>query len=147
MIPNNILTSIIVQTFHKEVGKFQIDKDAKALLVSFKLQIDHDKEDGYRHLDILVYAPQNYVGVFFRQRSNLIATADLEYDDDGDGQPKPGKNYIKEATAWERIAFHDSGWIEGIDRILKAFEDRILSLNAKDWFEVVDVPEFVASLV
>src|SRR6478609_3304089 len=123
MIPNSVLTSIIVQTFK----------------ISLKLQIDSEKEDGYRHLDILIYAPQNYVGVYFRQRWDLISKDDLEFDDEED-VPKTDKDYVKEATAWERMAFHDSGWTEGLTRILDAFDSRILGVDGSDWFEIVKAP-------
>jgi len=145
-IPNSILTTIITETFEKEVGRNQTTKGQKALLVSFRLPINTDKEDGYRCLELLVYGPMNYVGVYVRQTWDIISLDDLDFDDDGDGCPKPGKDYVKTTTAWEQICYHDSGWrTDGIDRIIQMYEDQILGLKGPRWYQVVDAPQEIQS--
>jgi hypothetical protein len=138
----DLVTKVLVQTFEEKVGKHQIhNKDGKrrALKVVFSLTIDHEKEDGYRFLDLIIYGPMNYVGVYARERWNVIPLEDLE--DEDDGGPKPGKNYVEGAEKWKRIAYHDSCWrTDGVHRLL--FENRlkITSFSGSSFYEVIDVP-------
>jgi len=92
-----------------------------ALLVDFSLSIDYDKEDGYRHLQILIWAEYNYVGVFCQETWNVRQSI---FDDDKELEPGP---YEKGTSEWTSYSYHDSGWVEGVERILREYERRIIS--------------------
>lgn len=135
---HDMLTQVFVQTFLKEVGKFNTEK---ALKISFNIPIDHIKEDGYRQLDLLIYSPMNYVGVYIRERWTVISLDDLEEDEDGEPMIKPGKDYQNGQSAWDQICYHDSGWRAAISSLLfKRRGDLNGFNNSPDFYEVVDVP-------
>lgn len=75
-------------------------------------------EDYYPHVDILIWAPSNYVKVFVRER-------DVHHFGAG---------------TWVKIYDHDSCWREGVDRIVRVYADGAYSFDTFDgWFEQVDV--------
>lgn len=148
----NLLRDVIAQTFEERVGRDEIQKAAKrqnprgecdtpkCLRVSFKLRVDHAIEEGYRHLDIVIFAPHHYVGVYTRERWDTIAIADME-DDDGELVPKRGKDYTKGASTWKRYSYHDSCWrSDGIERILLEYEDKIVSFADLSFYSVKALP-------
>ncbi len=131
----HLLTTVIRTTFLSEVGKNQKSQRAvKGMLLSFKLA-PRGEEEGYRYLDVLLYAPANYVGVYRRERWDVIPEADL--DEDG---PKPGKDYVKGESPWELLSCHDSGWTEGVERVLR--DGRISTWEWADWYRVVDTTQY-----
>lgn len=146
-MPNHthILVSIIRDTFMRDVGKHQLMNERnpsgekpKALRIRFKTSIDHDKEQGYRFLDAVIYAPMNYVQVWVRKSWNVIPIEDLEYDDEGDACIKPGKDYIEGSGPWEMIADHDSGWTDAIRDIFNGKYGNILTFSSLGhWYEIV----------
>jgi hypothetical protein len=147
MIFRQMFGDVITYTFDKEVGKFQVSRnrreggEPRAMLVSFKTKTDHTTEEGYRHVDLLIYGPMNYVQVWVRERWDVIPIEDLEDDADGDTRLKAGCSYTKGETNWKLIADHDSGWREGVHRFLQENEDKIVILDSLEgWFRVVRVP-------
>ncbi len=69
----NIVSSIICTTFENEIKRWQCRNEKQfAMKVSFSLSLDYDKEEGYRNLDILIFAPMNYVGVLVRERWTIV---------------------------------------------------------------------------
>jgi hypothetical protein len=146
-----ILSSIIQNTFEKQVGRWQSKNDRlsgyrpstetpKALLITFRLSVDHDKEDGYRWLELLIYAPSNYVGVLVREHSNVYQLDDVDhYEDDESIVFKKGKGYIESYTDWKCYSYHDSCWRnDGIDRILKEYEERFsgIDFHTATWYTI-----------
>lgn len=142
----SLLVGVIRQTFLKEVGKFQCRQDQpKAFLVSFGLSLDYDKEEGYRQLDLLLYAPANYVQVWKRERWTVIPQEGLDCDDDGETFVKDGYDYDEGASAWEMIGDHDSCYPEAVACCLAEYERRILTFDGPgDWFRIIDPPEEIA---
>lgn len=143
----SLLVSVLRQTFLKEAGKFQGRQERpKAFLVSFSLSlVDYDKEEGYRQLDLLLYAPANYVQVWKRERWTVIPQEGLDCDDDGESFVKDGYDYDKGASAWEMIGDHDSCYPDAVARCLAEYERRILGFDGPgDWFRVIDPPEEIA---
>ncbi len=143
MAYNYELASIICQTFEKDVGRWQAKKPdggRRAMLVSFSARIDHDKEEGYRQIDLLIYGPMNYVQVWTRKRATVIALEDLE--DGDDGGIKPGKDYTTSATEWELLCDHDSGWrTDGVQDFLRKNERDINGFDSPgDWYTSVPIP-------
>ena len=121
----NIVKTMIVNTFETACGRFQSDKEApKAFLVTFGLKARGD-EEGYRHLDLLIYASGNYVGVYHRERWDVIDSDDL--------------------TGWKICAYHDSAWRDdGVGTVLRGYRHQISTLQTgfgHDWFKLVRPPE------
>lgn len=140
---SQMLTDVIGLTFKEKVGKGNTEK---ALKISMHTKVDHDKEDGYRYLDLVVYGPCNYVGVYIRERWCVIPLEDLEDTDDGDTEVKPGKDYNEGQSEWTKICYHDSGWRSAISDLLFKKRDDIRSFAGNDFYEVIDVPEEIKSL-
>lgn len=146
MISHSLLTKVIVQTFEEKVGKWQSkNRTHKALKLTFSLSLDYNKEEGYRQLEVVIYGPMNYVGVYIRETWTVIALEDLEDDGEGDTFVKPGKDYNEGHSEWTTLAYHDSGWrTDGIDEIFRKYEKRITGFNGPSFYEVIDVPLEIA---
>jgi hypothetical protein len=139
----NLLVSVLRQTFEEKVGKFQVKQEQpKALLTNFRLTVDTDVEDGYRYLEVAIYAPCNYVQVWVREAWTVIPVEDLDYDDDGDATLKPGTDYDEGYTDWFLVADHDSGWTEGISRILRQYQNRITTFAQGSFYQVEEEQKF-----
>lgn len=142
-----LLADVIITTFLKEVGKHQTTRHDVpcAMLMSFSIPTAPD-ENGFRYLDVLIYGPQNYVGVYTRQRWNVIPEADLGPDDEG---PLPGKDYDKGESPWTCVSYHDSGWRAGVEKILR--DERLSTWSRPEmskggdlrgWYAIVDVVDY-----
>jgi len=138
----SLVTKVLVQTFEEKAGKWQThakDGKPKAVRFTFSLRIDHATESGYRYLDLIIYAPMNYVGVYARERWCVIPLEDLT--DDDDPEIKPGKDYNEGAAEWKCHAYHDSGWrTDGIDGILREYAQKIIGFSGPSFYEVIEVP-------
>lgn len=136
----HLLTSLIRSEFLARAGKWQErDPSHKAMLFSFAIPTKAG-EEGYRDLDVLIYAPANYVGVYTRERWNVINESDLGDDDEG---PLPGKDYEKGESAWTCAAYHDSCWSEGIEEILKKRHLLTWGHQPNDsWCQIVDASSY-----
>jgi hypothetical protein len=135
-----LLTTIVDQTFLKHLGKFQIkNADPKAMHIRFSVHIDHEKEEGYRYLDLVIYAPMNYVQVWARDAWNVIPIEDLDYDDDGEGAVKNGKAYSEGASEWRLLADHDSCWRDGVRGLIRKYQPKLATFSGSDWFNIVSV--------
>ncbi len=137
----SMLADVINYTFEKECGKHQLSREdsVKAFKVTFRLRTT-EVEEGYRNLDVIWWGPQNYVQVWACERYDVISVLDMDYNDDGDGTPKPGKKYSKGDYGWYKVSDHDSGWRDGLNRILKENEKKINGLNSRNgtFYEIVD---------
>lgn len=123
-----LLQTIITQTFESEVDKFQNKKDTqRALLVSFSLPTTVE-EEGYRTLDLLLYGPMNYVGVWVRERF--------------EGYAAGSDQLCNKVEPWKCLGYHDSCWRQCLGTLLSA---RSRDLNTfrtgEKWFSVIEVPE------
>lgn len=111
-----------------------------AMKVSFSLSLDYDKEEGYRNLDILIFAPANYVGVLVRERWTIIPVDELE----GEDGLKPGCDYREGDSGWLFASYHDSCWTsDGVARTIHKNRDRINTLSAGigKWYEPVEMDD------
>ena len=138
---HNILSDIICQTFSTEPGKNQgKTNEPKAFVTTFSTKLDYSKEEGYRYLDLVLYARYNYVQVWIRRRWTVISLEDL--NDDGEGL-KPGKDYTEGASKWECIGEHDSCWREAVRDLLWNNRADITGLSSASlfdkWYKVVPV--------
>ena len=148
----HMLARVICEQFEKTPGKNQRrqpwttlpggggeKKIAQAMLVDFSLRTNYDVEMGYRHLDLLIYAPMNYVQVWIRERWIVIPLEDLEDADDGGTVVKKGKAYIDGKSEWIKIGDHDSCWPDAVRGILS--DKRITGFSGLDsWYSVIPVP-------
>lgn len=145
---NDILTRIITSTFETEVGRSQVKRPVQeVLLIDFRTALDYDKEEGYRHLSMMIYAPMRYVQVWYNTSWRVIDRDHLDYDDKLDEEfIKPGCDYVTGKTEWVKISDHDSCWREGVERIVRGEFARLThldNLGMDKWYKVVQVPEFM----
>jgi len=137
----NIVTSIICQEFETNVGKWQVkNSETFGMQISFDLSCNPPIEKGYRHLDILIYAPMNYVAVMVKERWSVIASSDLVYDDNGDASIRKGsRGYVEGSTEWLVAGYHDSCWRDSLNTVLRNNEERIVTLDTdfKTWYKKV----------
>lgn len=138
---HHLLTTIIYTTFERDCGRGQDRKpEPKAMKVTLGLKTDKG-EEGYRNLEMVIFAPGNYVGVWTRETWDVIPEDELDVDDDGDTfirKDSPG--YRKGKSDWVQRSYHDSGWRnDGVGRVLSENRDRISTIQAiNHWFELVD---------
>lgn len=105
-------------------------------VVGFSIPVDFDRESGYRHVELGLYAECNYVSVYVRERWDVIALEDLE--DEEDGGPKPGKAYVKGSSGWKLIGSHDSEWPSAVERFLGQWNVFTFGSRGDDIYELVD---------
>lgn len=148
-----IVVSIICNTFDKCVGRHQdnpFSRDPKAkkmaMDIRFDLQVDYEKEKGYRHLTVRIYAPGNYVAVLVKEDWNVIANEDLVWSDREQYAVirKGSKGYVKGETEWELVSYHDSCWrSDGVDNILWKNRERITHIDTlgstEGWYNKVEM--------
>jgi len=138
MIPEWIIGDIICQEFEKNVDRWQVKnlankKPMKAMEIKFSLSPDYPNEDGYRHLTIRIFGPQNYVMVLLKE--------------DWDICTKGKKQYAKGDTGWIAASYHDSCWREdGIRWILQMYNEVISTLDwlwvkGGAWYDVVEISQ------
>jgi hypothetical protein len=143
-----MLTDVIVDTFTKVCGKHQTQKpeaERKAFKLNLSLSLNYDKEDGYRHhLEVVIYGPMNYVQVYVRETWDVIPVEDLE--DEDDGGPKPGKKYQKGSSPWQKVSDHDSGWRDGVQRVLSEHQKKITGFSGPGWYELTDPAPLLAEV-
>jgi hypothetical protein len=132
----SLLVSAIDQTFMEKVGKFKADKYAK-MTIALPASLN---EEGYRNLEIVIYAPMNYVQVWVRETADVISHEDMEYNEaDDEMYIKAGKDYTKSATPWEKVADHDSAWRSGLEDIFRTRSGYLLCFSGPDpWLRVVE---------
>lgn len=135
----HIVTKIITETFESEIKRNQSENaNPVAMKVTFDLSIDYSKEDGYRTLDMLIYAPMNYVGVIVRENWNVVSLSDIDNDNDC---LKPDCDYVKGTTYWLYASYHDSCWrTDGVSRVIQENKERIISISPQrlsGWYEKV----------
>lgn len=132
----SLLTQAVVQTFEEKVGKFKKGKYGRMLFAIPR----REDEEGYRHFEIVIYAPHNYVQVWVRETANVISHSDMEYnEEDGEHYVKKGKDYVESATPWKLVADHDSAWRSGLQDVLHKEDHRLLCFSGPNpWFHVVE---------
>lgn len=147
---DTLVEQVIVQTFEEKAGKWQNKQEKpKAILFKFSLKVDSSgTEEGYRHLEMLIFAPMNYVGVYVRELWDVIPLEDLEYSEkDDEYYVKKGKDYIKGASEWKLVAYHDSGWrSDGVHRILWDNRHKIQGFSGPSFYTVIDPPAEILAL-
>jgi len=133
----DIVAKIICETFNEKIGRNGGKQfgftTPKGLLIEFSTKIDYKTEEGYRYLDLFLFAPMNYVGVFIRDHSTIIKI-DAEGELIGD--------YVTTTGKWNCIGYHDSCWRSSVRELLFQNRDNITGLSTlSGWYEVRDVPE------
>lgn len=142
MLSNNLLSTVLVQTFTDQCGKWQCKKpEPKAMMVNFHSKVDFAKEEGFRFVEILIYGPMNYVGVYVRTRWVVVSLDDLDVDDDGESFVKDGKNYQEGHTDWKLVCYHDSGWTSAIDDILREHGADLTGFSGARFYSLVVPPK------
>jgi hypothetical protein len=138
---HTLLNTVICQTFLKECGKWQSKKETpKAFFFEFSTSVDHKIEEGYRHIEVLLYASMNYVQVWTRRTYTVIPLADLEEGADGESRVKKGKDYNEGATPWEKVCDHDSCWRDGVSKIIWDNRNDLSTFSGSigEWYKLVD---------
>lgn len=138
-----IVQTIVTDTFQQQVrDPLRDDRDAdNAMVVSFSAPIDYDRESGYRYVDLMLYAPSNYVAVLVRRRWNVVSLDDLEWDDEHQEDVlKPGADYVEGAEDWSLISYHDSGWRDGVGRFFREYEPDLNSIKTlRGWYRLTHI--------
>jgi len=121
-----ILSSIICDTFSRDVGRNQAKNDEpQGLHIQFSTPTDYDKEEGNRYRELLIYADFNYVGVYTRTHWNVR---------------KDGENsFHKGFSDWEVLSYHDSGWRDGVNRFVNTYENELISISGSHWYNKVPI--------
>lgn len=136
-------------TFERECGKGQNSKGRKAFQVTLALDVDYHKEEGHRSLELVFWAPMNYVQTWVRETSLVIPVEELDFDDEGEPQVKKSSpGYRKTEEAWRKIADHSTGWKDATRQVLKEFSPRIhgfVSCNGSFW-KLIPVRELSISV-
>lgn len=137
---SSMLATVIAQEFDQRVGR---GRPQRALNVEFRTRVDFDREEGYRHIDLRLWAPGNYVAVLARRRWNVIAQQDLEWDDDReDTVIRRGADYTEGASQWYLLSYHDSGWRGALQSFLVAHEREINRFGGVGgWSEVIELSD------
>lgn len=128
----NIAVTMINTTFEKDCGKWQEKKaEPKAFRLRFDLTSGMKNCTGYWDLEMVIYAPANYVAVWYRECWDYIKDDDLEYNEDTDEEfvKEGAEGYIKGAGPWLCEGYHDSCWRDAVETVLKKYEDRINMLH------------------
>lgn len=113
-------------------------RKSRALKFSFGLFVDHNIEVGFRSLDVMLWAPTNYVCVISRESWYVLPFSDI----DGDvsrPRPKQGSSWTDGNTGYRFHAYHDQKWRdEGVKRVLGEYKERIEMLRYdKTFYDVV----------
>lgn len=130
----NILQNIICYEFDRCVGRMQwkqhLDDET---MYGFEMNFSLNEKDWnvplYPHVQLLIFAPSNYVGVYYRES-------------------KTREDYGE----WVHLSKHDSCWrADGVERFLLHFKDRICTLGWHDgicndkWYSKREISEETAN--
>lgn len=129
-----LFSKIIDQTFEKEAGKGQANQPSpKSMLITFRTHTDTQREEGYRWVEFLLWAPNNYVQVWSRDYWDVAPVEDGERTTD---------DYSKGSDDWVLLANHDSCWRDAVDKFLRERGDRIYSFNPPGgWYKIQEPPK------
>jgi hypothetical protein len=133
VLTKSLLVSLLADIFRRSVGKWQNEArepEPKALCFSFALSVDCEKEEGYRHLKVVVFAPDNYVQVWSQE------TWCVRPVEDGEAPAKPSTSYEEGAGDWKKEADHDSCWPEGLRRVFDRYDDKVLYFDGPDAYQI-----------
>lgn len=140
----HLLALAICKTFISACGKWQAKSPTpKAFVVGFKTSVDYNKEEGYRYVDLALYASHNYVSVYSRERWDVIPLEDLDYDEESEEMlPKKGKDYIKGETPWKLLGSHDSGWSGAVQDFIQLNAYQLDTFDSTDnFYKLVDAAD------
>jgi len=120
----NVVQSIICSEFERNYGRRTASiEDARnyAMKVTFNLSPDYAIEEGYRHLDILIYSGgMNYIGVYARTDWTVIRK---EWSD---GEQLD----VKGQSPWILYGYHDSCWRDAVRTLLWEFRERVATIDS-----------------
>lgn len=111
-----MLTSVISRLIQDEF-EANIEKGSEiGMAFTLDLHIDYDREeDGYRYVDVLMFAPANYVKILARERWTVIPTG--------------GDDYVEGETPWFKVGDHDSCWRDSLTQIFQTYGNDIITLR------------------
>lgn len=111
-------------------------KPELTLNFEFHLKVNYEKEEGYRYLDVVIWAPTNYIAVFSKERWCVISPDDIDSENDC---LMPGKDYTQGETDLECHTYHSSCWAsDGIHRILFERRNALSGICTSDSFYKVE---------
>ena len=133
----DILSSIICREYEKNFKMQNWNRGSelvKAMEITINLNLDYEKEEGYRELKILIFNEYNYVSVFAKLLWNVVKSGRVEVE--REDELKPG---IEGSTPFVHFSAHDTCWCsDGIERIIHLFRNRLNCLEGfgSDWYKV-----------
>lgn len=140
----NIVDSIICDEFDKKVKRWQSKEEKPvAMQLTFRISTEYEVEEGYRHLDMLIYGHCNYVAVLVRERWNVIPNVELETVDDEEYIKTSSKGYREGSTGWKLASYHDSCWrSDGVHNVIYKNKDRISGIDSLfGWYQRIEMTE------
>jgi hypothetical protein len=142
-----MIAQIINSTFELDCGKWQRSKeDPQVFVVRFNLHIDHTKEEGYRHLEIALYADANYVKVFVRDDWKVIPVGGLDWNvEEQRNFIRKGEKYTSGVAPWKILCDHDSVWRTTVSDILFENRDRLAYVedHLQRFYSLIPLSEFL----
>jgi hypothetical protein len=137
-IVGNIICSEFEHTFGGSRPDAKTNSEIhRAMQVRFSLNPDYTKEDGYRHLTVLLYGGgSNYIAVYGKLDWNVIP---VEYD----GKTK---EYTEGNTDWVLLGYHDSCWRSAVTDLLWKYRERIATIDSlfngpTGWYKTINLTE------
>jgi hypothetical protein len=135
----SILQRIISAEFEKNVGTMQAknERDGKSMFamdLSFRLAHFFDFEEGWRRLNLRIFAYGNYVTVLVKE---LWDVRPKESKEDILGQDITGQ------TDWHLVVHHDC-WDDVLSDIFRAYDERIVMLEmlfTEGWYTKHEITE------
>ena len=137
---SDIVASIISSQFESLCGsKDRKIADHEAMVVKFRLHPDHNVEDGYRHLTLLIFgSDDNSISVYAKTDWTVIR------NEWSDGESLLGNHeYVEGCTPWVLYSCHDSCWrSDGVECIISEFKERISILDSfHGWYAIESLSE------
>lgn len=150
----NCLTDIICSTFMtnelRNQRRFGLGTHGNMMTVVFRRHIDYTVEDGYRYIELVLYAPTDYVLVAARQTWRVLDVRGLDQDHDGEWVIPKDRGYISGKGPFMVCSYHDSCWrTEGVNRVITAIESKVLGMHAprgERWYSIVPVTDDIIML-
>jgi hypothetical protein len=138
----HILAQIICKEFRKAfLNQGGVSDLSKGMKTTFRLSVDHAREDGFRNLELLIFGGgSSYISVFAKLDWSVIPLEAIE----GEDGLKPGYAYTEGSTPWVHFSCHDSCWTsDGVESVLHQFHTRLNLLECQydRWYETVEMSQ------
>ena len=133
MLAHRIISDIVCDEYERSYGRnrSKLDKPT-GMLITFFLATDYEVEDGYRHMQLFIYAEMNYVSVFVREHWDVISVDDFDYKGGEQRLKKDTGGRVLGHSAWRLASCHDSCWRQdGVESVLDHYTNQIRGIDTR----------------